>query len=157
MLTCPNVNPDTQYSIPSESGEFPASILNYLNNGGDPTKIQPKITPPEIPSYYSISADIDGDSLSEVIVSTRDLFEDPTTIRIYQCENKNYRLVKSFTPQNIGFGIIELVMEIFPSEPSFVIIRALHSSGWGQDFLRSAGIIQNGRLSSLPAGQLLQK
>jgi len=133
-LTCPNVNPDAQFSIPAASSDFQVSILNYLNNGGNPTKIQPKTTPPEGLSYYSISADIDGDSLSEVIVSTRDLFEDPATIRIYQCENNNYRLVKSFTPQNMGFGIIELVMKIFPSEPSFVIIRALHISGWGQDF-----------------------
>jgi hypothetical protein len=38
-------------------------------------------------------------------------------------------------PQNMGNGIIELVTEIFSSEPPFVIIRAPRVAGWGQDFL----------------------
>ncbi len=134
-LFCPKVNPDTQFNLPVETSNFEESILDYLNGGGDPANIQPKTTPPEVPSLYAISADIDNDSLSEVIVSTRDLFEKPATIRIYHCEQNDYRLVKSFTPQNISLGIIELETKIFPNEPSFVIIRALRISGWGQDFL----------------------
>lgn len=134
-LICPKLNPDTQFNVPVESSEFEASILNYLNRGGDPTKIQPITTPSEVLSFDSVSADIDGDSLSEIVVSTRDLFENPATIRIYHCRQNDYHLTKSFTPQNMGFGIIELVTEIFPTEPSFVIIRAPHAAGWGQDFL----------------------
>jgi hypothetical protein len=134
---CPKVNSNIQFNLPADSSEFGVSILKYLNEGGDPTKIQPTTTPPDVPSFYSVAADIDGDSLLEIVVSTRDLFEKPATIRVYHCGQNDYYLAKSFTPQNMGFGIIELVTEIFQSEPSFVIIRALCISGWGQDFFCS--------------------
>jgi len=131
---CPKINPEIQFKLPIGPGEFEESILNYLNEGGDPTKLQLTTTPPAVPAFYSLAADIDGDSLSEVVLSTHNLFEDPATIRIYHCQQNDYHLAKSFTPQSMSVGIIELVTKVFSSEPSFVIFRGRHNSGWGQDF-----------------------
>lgn len=132
-LVCPNINPDIQLNIPVKYIEFQSLILDYLNSGGDPTKVQPATTSPEIPSFYSIAADIDGDSLLEVIVSTRDYFEKPATIYIYQCKQDGYRLVKKFWTDR-GFGNIEFVAKIFSSEPPYVIFRSLDISGLRQFF-----------------------
>lgn len=133
-LTCPKINSGIQFNHPKESSGFQASILHYLNEGGDPAKIESMARTLEIQPYFTLSADIDSDLLPEVVVSTRDFFEDPVTIRIYHCEQNDYRLVKSFTPDDISFGIPEFTTKIFDSEPPFMIIRIGRIVGWGQDF-----------------------
>jgi hypothetical protein len=134
-LNCPKVNPNTQFNLPTQASELETSILNYLNSGGNPTRIQPQTKPPEIPPFYSLTADIDGDSLSEVVVSTPYSLENPATIRIYHCGQHKYHLAKSFGRQDMSVGITEFVTNIFPSEPDFIVIRVLHTSGWAQDFV----------------------
>jgi hypothetical protein len=134
-LSCPKINPDIQLNLPKESSEFEASILNYLNEGGDPTRIEATASAAEVQPFFTLSADIDGDLLSEVVISTRDLFEDPATIRIFHCQQNDYQLVKSFTPDGIAFGIPEFATKIFDSESAFMIVRTGRISGWGQDFL----------------------
>ena len=134
-LTCPKLNTDIQFNLPQESSEFEASILSYLNEGGDPAKIESIANASEMQPFFALSADIDSDLLREVVIGTRDLFEDPVTIRIYHCEQNNYESVKSFTPDGISFGIPEFATKIFDSGPPFAIVRAGRILGWGQDFL----------------------
>ena len=134
-LSCPNTDSSIEFDLPSDSKDLELSILSYLNHGGDPKKIEAITSSQELPPFHIAYADIDDDLLPEIVISTLDLFEKPATIRIFHCEQNVYRLVKSFAPQNMGNGIIELVTEIISSEPPFVIIRAPRSAGWGQDFL----------------------
>jgi len=134
-LKCPSLDSDMQFNFSSDPTIFETSVLNYLNMGGDPSKIEPTSSPPEVPPFYIAVADLDGDLLSEVVVSTRDLFEQQATIRIFRCGHNNYRLAKSFTRQSMSFGIIEFVTNLFPSESHFVIIRATRIAGWGQDYI----------------------
>jgi hypothetical protein len=134
-LSCPNIDSTIEFDLPSDSKDLESSILSYLNLGGDPKKIEAVTLSQELPPFHIAYADIDDDLLPEIVISTLDLFEKPATIRIFHCEQNVYRLVKSFMPQNMGNGIIELVTEIFSSEPPFVIIRAPRVAGWGQDFL----------------------
>ena len=151
-LMCPEINTDIQFNLTRESKEFEASILDYLNRGGDPIKLQSKSAPPEVPPFYSVSADLDGDSLTEVVVSMPYSLENPATIRIYHCGQNEYQLVKSFTRQDMALGVTEFVTNIFPSEPSFLIIRALHITGWGQDFFAVGWHNSEWRLISLGTG-----
>jgi hypothetical protein len=134
-LSCPKVDSNIEFDLPLNAQDLESSILNYLNLGGDPKKIEAVASSQELPPFHTAYADIDDDLLPEIVMSTLDLFEKPATIRIFHCEQNIYRLVKSFAPHNMGNGITELVTKIFSSEPPFVIIRAPRSAGWGQDFL----------------------
>lgn len=134
-LTCPKINPNIQFTFPSELIELETSILNYLNEGGDPANIETKASGSEMPPLYAFSADIDSDLLSEVVISVGNFFGDPTIIRLYHCEQNDFQLVKSFTLNDISFAKPEFAAKIFDTEPPFMILRAGHSAGWGQDFL----------------------
>jgi hypothetical protein len=132
---CPKINPDIQFNLPVESKELETFVLNYLNEGGDPARIETTASNSETLTLYAVAADIDDDLLSEVAVSTGDLLGGPTIIRLYRCEQNNYQLVKSFTLDGISFGKPEFTTKIFDAEPPFMIIRTGHTLGWGQDFL----------------------
>lgn len=128
-LTCPKINLDTQFDLPKESSEFEVSILNYLNNGGDPARIESIASASEMQPFFTLSADIDDDLQPELVTITRDLFEDPATIRIFHCQQNDYQLVKSFSPDGVSFGIPEFATKIFDAEPPFMIVRAGRISG----------------------------
>jgi hypothetical protein len=134
-LLCPSINSDIPFNLPMESSEFEVFILNYLNEGGDPAKIEVTDSKSETRTLYALSANIDGDLLPEVAVSIGDILGGPTIVRLYHCEQNNYQLVKSFTLDRISSGIPEFATKIFDSEPPFMIVRAWPTLGWSQDFL----------------------
>jgi hypothetical protein len=133
--SCPKINPNIQFNLPVESKELEIFILNYLNDGGDPAKIETTVSKSATLTLYALSTDIDGDLFPEVAVSIGDVLGGPTVIRLYHCEQNNYQLVKLFTLDGISSGKPEFATKIFDSEPSFMIIRAAHVHGWAQDFL----------------------
>ena len=151
-LSCPKINPDIQLNLPKDSSEFEPSILDYLNKGGDPTKIETMASMSEMQPFFTLSADIDDDLLPELVTITQDLFEDPATIRIYHCDQNSYQLVKSFTPDGISFGIPEFATKIFDSQPPFMIVRAGRITGWGQDFFAIGWRNSKWQIINLAAG-----
>lgn len=50
-LSCPKINPDIQLNLPDEPDEIEASILNYLNEGGDPAKIESVASALDMPPF----------------------------------------------------------------------------------------------------------
>jgi len=151
-LTCPKISSDTQFDLPKKSSGFEESILNYLNNGGDPARIESIASTSEMQPFFSLSADIDGDLRPELVTITRDLFEDPATIRIFHCHQNDYQLVKSFSPDGISFGKPEFATKIFDAEPPFIIVRAGRIAGWGQDFLAIGWLNSEWRFIHLATG-----
>ncbi|HET9909591.1 MAG TPA: hypothetical protein VFQ23_23290 [Anaerolineales bacterium] len=151
-LTCPKINSNIQFILPSDNVDLEISILNYLNEGGDPTKIEPKASESEIPPLYALSADIDGDLLSEVVISVGNFFGDPTIIHLYHCEQNDYQLAKAFTLDDISFAKPEFATKIFNTEPHFMILRSGYISGWRQDFLAVGWQNSEWRLIRLAAG-----
>jgi hypothetical protein len=137
-IKCPSLNPDIQFNYSEDPTKLEALILNYLNEGGDPEKIALALLPQTLPNFHIAAADINGDSLPEVIVSTQLLFEKKAdskpTIRIYQCKQNEYTLARSFKLDLVDGYDFEYVTDIFPNEPLFMIIRVPHIAGWGEDF-----------------------
>lgn len=84
-LSCPKIDSNIEFELPSDANDLEASILNFLNHGGDPKKIEAITSSQELPPFHIAYADIDGDLLPEIVISTLDLFETPATFRIFHC------------------------------------------------------------------------
>lgn len=152
QVKCPPINPDLQFEFTTEFAEFDASILNYLNNGGDPYKIETKFSQQGQEQYFSAIADFDGDTQAEVVVGTGDYLEEQGKVHIFDCDHNNYQLVKLLTPKNMAYGGIEFITEIFPSKPPFLIIHTYPISGWGQDFLAIGWYGEDWKIIHLASG-----
>jgi hypothetical protein len=101
-LACPRLDSNMQFELPVDSKDFETAILNYLNQGGDPEKLETVISAEKLPPFDIAYADIDADSFPEIVTGTLGLFEKPATIRIFHCKQNVYSLAKSFMPQNMG-------------------------------------------------------
>jgi hypothetical protein len=85
-------------------------------------------------SYLESSIQAES-KVPEIVIITQDLFEDPATIRISHCEQHNYQLAKSISPDGMGYGRPRFAAKIFDSEPPLMIVQTGEVSGWGQKFL----------------------
>jgi hypothetical protein len=118
---CPSVNTDIEFPVLEGSEIIETTILKYLNAGGDPEKIISTMSLLEEPPFFLLTSDLNGDKLSEVVLSTKDKAKDEDTISILQCTHAGYEIVKNFVLDDVYSADYMYSDQIFRDGPPLLI------------------------------------
>lgn len=139
---CPALTGGAELKGYSDLVELDASVLDYVNHGGDPASLKSLLVSTDKLKVSVAVADLDGDVQEEIIVSgsltiiNEDFSMGQTyIINIYQCGANAYRLAQSFPLSRYDITVdILFVDQIFINESPLVVVEFTPLSGWGRPY-----------------------
>lgn len=142
----PTVKPTPQQSCPREQtgGAFDYAssvqrldqdVIEYLNAGGEINRLVEALPLIEGLNAAAVVEDLDGDGLSEVLITYTDSQESQAWVDVLHCAVGEFVKVAEFEYGEAWFASFEFVSPLRDNGHPFVVSRVPRTRGWVDDYI----------------------